>query len=113
MLRGGLNADLGFSREDRLENVRRVGEVARLFAEAGLVAVVAVISPHAVARMHAREIHEAASLPFVEVWLTTPLAECERRDPERLYARGRRGEAEGVTGLDAPYEPPTAPELDG
>lgn len=111
-LRRGLNEDLGFSRADRLENVRRVGEVARILVEAGMVAIVAVVSPHQEGRARARRIHEEADLGFVEVFLSTPLAECERRDPKRLYARARRGEVAHLTGVDDPYEAPTGAELE-
>jgi len=111
LLRDGINADLGFSRDDRLENVRRVSEVARLFVQAGFVVVAAVVSPHEEGRVRARRVHAAAGSPFLEVWLATSLAECERRDPKGLYARGRRGDISGVTGLDDPYEPPSSPDL--
>ncbi len=91
--------------------MRRVGEVAQLFAEAGVVAIVPLISPFRVGRDEARARHEAAGLPFVEVFVDTPLAECERRDPKGLYARARAGELIGLTGVDDPYEPPASPEL--
>jgi bifunctional enzyme CysN/CysC len=110
-LRHGLNADLGFSAADRTENIRRVGEVARLFADAGVVALVPVISPYAADRARARAIHEAVGLPFVEVFVDTPLAECEARDPKGLYAKARAGEIRGFTGIDDPYEAPTDPDL--
>jgi bifunctional enzyme CysN/CysC len=110
-LRHGLNADLGFSAEDRTENIRRVGEVARLFADAGVVALVPVISPYRADRARARQIHEALGLPFVEVFVDTPLALCEARDPKGLYARARAGEITGFTGIDDPYEAPEAPDL--
>ncbi len=110
-LRHGLNGDLGFSAEDRAENVRRVGEVARLFADAGVVAVVPVISPYAADRARVREIHDLAGLPFLEVFVDTPLEVCEARDPKGLYAKARAGELPGFTGIDDPYEAPTAPEL--
>jgi len=110
-LRFGLNADLGFDRPSREENVRRVGEVARLFADAGLVAVVPVISPYAASRAAAREAHTAAGLPFVLVHMATPLEVCEERDPKGLYARARAGEVKGMTGIDAPYEEPTDADL--
>ncbi|MCU0275177.1 MAG: adenylyl-sulfate kinase, partial [Acidimicrobiales bacterium] len=84
-LRHGLNGDLGFSAEDRHENVRRVGEVARLFADAGVVALVPLISPYRDDRDRARAAHEAADLAFVEVFVDTPIEECERRDPKGLY----------------------------
>jgi bifunctional enzyme CysN/CysC len=110
-LRHGLNADLGFSAADRTENIRRIGEVARLFADAGVVALVPVISPYAADRDRARAVHAAAGLPFVEVFVDTPLAECERRDPKGLYARARAGEIRGFTGIDDPYETPDRPDL--
>jgi bifunctional enzyme CysN/CysC len=110
-VRHGLNADLGFSDEDRAENVRRLGEVARLLADAGVVALVPAISPFRAGRDAARAAHRAAGLTFVEIHLATPLDECERRDPKGLYARARAGELRGLTGLDSPYEPPEDPEL--
>lgn len=110
-LRQGLNGDLGFSAADRDENVRRVAHVARLLADAGVVAIVPLISPYRAARELARRLHDAAGLPFVEVFVDTPLAECERRDPKGLYTRARAGELRGMTGIDDPYEPPLAPEL--
>ncbi len=110
-LRHGLNGDLGFSPSDRSENIRRVGEVARLFADAGLVALVPVISPYRADRRRARAAHEAAGIRFVEVFVDTPLEVCERRDPKGLYRRARSGELSGFTGIDAPYERPEAPEL--
>ncbi len=110
-LRQGLNGDLGFSADDRAENVRRVGEVARLFADAGVIALVPVISPYAADRDRVREIHTLADLAFVEVFVDTPLAVCEQRDPKGLYAKARAGEITGFTGIDDPYEAPVAPEL--
>ena len=110
-LRHGLNADLGFAAGDRTENVRRVGEVARLFAEAGLVAIVPVISPYRADRERVRVQHERDGLLFIEVWVDTPLVECARRDPKGLYASAAAGELSGLTGVDAPYEAPTEPEV--
>ncbi len=110
-LRHGLNGDLGFSADDRAENVRRVGEVARLFADAGVVALVPLISPYRAGRDHARALHAAAGLPFVEVFVDTPIEVCEQRDPKGLYAKARAGEIKGFTGIDDPYEPPERPEL--
>jgi bifunctional enzyme CysN/CysC len=110
-LRHGLNAGLGFSDADRAENVRRVGEVAKLFADAGLVAVVSLVSPFRAGRDAARAAHAEAGLPFLEVWIDTPIDECARRDPKGLYARARAGTLTGLTGVDAPYEPPESPEL--
>lgn len=110
-LRHGLNADLGFGASDRAENVRRVGEVSCLFAEAGLVAIVPVISPYAAGRDAARARHAAAGIAFIEVFVDTPLEECERRDPKGLYAKARAGELSCFTGINDPYEPPPRAEL--
>ena len=110
-LRHGLNGDLGFSADDRAENVRRVAEVARLFADAGVVALVPVISPYRAGREHARALHDAARLAFVEVFVDAPIDVCEARDPKGLYAKARAGELTGFTGVDDPYEPPTDPDV--
>ena len=110
-LRHGLNGDLGFSADDRAENVRRVGEVARLFADAGAIALVPLISPYRHGRDHARALHDAAGLDFVEVFVDTPMEICEQRDPKGLYKKARAGELTGFTGIDDPYEAPLDPEL--
>ena len=110
-IRHGLNADLGFSAADRTENVRRVGHVARLFADAGLVAVVPLISPYRADRGLVRAMHDEAGLSFVEVHVDTPIELCEARDPKGLYAKARAGEITGFTGIDDPYEAPERPEL--
>ncbi|MGY5307511.1 adenylyl-sulfate kinase [Nocardia gipuzkoensis] len=110
-LRHGLNSDLGFSPADREENVRRVGEVAKLFADAGVVAVVSLISPYRADRDRVRAAHEAAGIPFLEVFVDTPLAVCETRDPKGMYAKARAGEIRGFTGIDDPYEAPTEAEI--
>ena len=110
-LRHGLNANLGFAPEDRAENVRRTAHAAALLAEAGVVAVTSLVSPYAADRDAARQLHAERGLPFYEIHVATPLAECERRDPKGLYARARAGELTGMTGIDDPYEAPTAPEL--
>ena len=110
-LRHGLNGDLGFSADDRAENIRRVGEVARLFADAGLVAVVPVISPYRAGRDHARRIHDDAGVEFVEVYVDTPIEVCEARDAKGLYAKARAGELTGFTGIDDPYEAPEHADL--
>ena len=110
-LRMGLNGDLGFSPADRSENIRRVGEVARLFADAGVVALVPVISPYRRDRDIARDIHQRANLEFHEVFVNTPLGVCEARDPKGLYVKARAGEIKGFTGIDDPYEAPVTPEL--
>ncbi|MEZ5230891.1 MAG: adenylyl-sulfate kinase [Acidimicrobiales bacterium] len=109
-LRFGLNGDLGFSAADRDENVRRVAHVARLFADAGVVAIVPLISPYRAARQLARSLHEAADVVFAEVFVDTPLEICEQRDPKGLYAKARAGEIKGMTGIDDPYEAPLDPE---
>jgi bifunctional enzyme CysN/CysC len=110
-LRHGLNGDLGFSAEDRAENIRRTAHVARLLADAGTVAIVSLVSPYAADREAARTLHRDEGLDFVEVFVDTPLEECERRDPKGLYARARRGEISGLTGIDDPYEAPQGAEV--
>jgi bifunctional enzyme CysN/CysC len=110
-IRHGLNGDLGFSAEDRAENVRRVGHVACLMADAGLVALVPLVSPYRADRDAVRGLHEAAELPFLEVFMDTPIELCEQRDPKGLYAKARAGELTGFTGVDDPYEAPVDPEL--
>ncbi len=110
-IRHGLNDDLSFRPGDRAENIRRVGHVARLFADAGVVAVVSLVSPLAADRRVPRELHEAAELPFVEVFVDTDVEECARRDPKGLYEKARAGQLQGFTGVDAPYEAPESPEV--
>ncbi|CAN5783394.1 N/A [soil metagenome] len=110
-LRFGLNADLGFAPEDRAENVRRVTEVARLMADAGLVALLPIIAPYEKDRAAARERHVENGTGFLEVFVDTPLEVCEERDPKGLYARARAGEITDMTGVDAPYERPESPDL--
>ncbi len=110
-IRHGLSDDLGFAPGDRAENVRRVGQVARLFADAGVIALVSLVSPLRSDREIPRQLHEAAGLPFIEVHVDTDVDECARRDPKGLYARARAGEIKGFTGVDAPYEPPEHAEI--
>jgi bifunctional enzyme CysN/CysC len=110
-LRHGLNGNLGFSAEDRAENVRRTAHVARLFADAGAIAIASLVSPYVADRTAARQYHDELELDFIEVFVDTPLEECERRDPKGLYAKARRGEITGMTGIDDPYEAPETPEL--
>lgn len=110
-LRHGVCGDLGFSRADREENVWRVGQIARLFADAGAVALVSLVSPYAACRERVRALHEREGLTFIEVFVDTPTGECERRDPKGLYARAQSGELDGLTGVDDPYEPPLRPHL--
>jgi len=108
-LRHGLSRDLGFSDADRVENVRRVAEAAKLMADAGLIVIVSLISPYRADRRRARELIPAGE--FVEIFVDTPLEEAERRDPKGLYRKARRGELKNFTGVDAPYEAPQRPEL--
>jgi bifunctional enzyme CysN/CysC len=110
-IRYGLSDDLGFAPGDRAEHIRRVGHVARLIADSGTIAVVSLVSPMAADRDAVRELHDAAGLPFVEVFVDTSPEECARRDPKGLYARAKAGEIRGFTGVDAPYERPQSPEL--
>ena len=108
-VRHGLNRDLGFTEEDRVENIRRIAEVARLMADAGLIVIVSFISPFRSEREMARELAEEGE--FVEIFVDTPIAVCEARDPKGLYAKARRGDLVNFTGIDSPYEPPENPEL--
>ncbi|GJE69498.1 adenylyl-sulfate kinase [Methylorubrum podarium] len=108
-LRQGLNRDLGFTAADRVENIRRAAEAARLMADAGLVVIVSLISPFRAERAAARAI--AGDIPFLEVFIDTPLAVCEARDPKGLYDRARAGKIPNFTGISAPYEAPDAPDL--
>jgi bifunctional enzyme CysN/CysC len=108
-IRLGLNKDLGFSEADRNENIRRVSEVARLLVDAGLIVIVSFISPYRTHRDRARSLFEPGE--FLEIFVDTPLEECERRDPKGLYAKARRGELKNFTGIDSPYEPPDSPEV--
>ncbi len=108
-IRHGLNQDLGFSREDRIENIRRIGEVASLFADAGLIAITAFISPFRADRALVRALVQEGE--FIEVYVRASLEACERRDPKGLYAKARAGMIRDFTGIDSPYEPPERPEL--
>ncbi len=108
-IRHGLNKNLGFSAEDRCENIRRIGEVGKLFVDAGLIAVTAFISPYSADRDTAREV--VGSADFFEVHCNAPLDVCEQRDPKGLYKKARAGEIKGFTGIDDPYEAPENPEL--
>ena len=110
-VRHGLNKNLGFSAEDRAENIRRIGEVARLFADAGVVTLASFISPYIADRDAARKAHEESGLPFIEVFVDTPIEVCEQRDPKGLYKKARAGQIKGFTGIDDPYEAPADPEL--
>jgi len=110
-VRHGLSADLSLSESDRRENIRRLGEAALLLADAGLVVLVAAVSPFAVDRNKVRLRHETVGLQFHEVFVDAPIEVCESRDPKSIYARFRDGEISGLTGIDAPYEAPIDPEL--
>jgi bifunctional enzyme CysN/CysC len=111
LLRSGLSSDLDLSHAGRSEQSRRTAHVAALLAQAGLVAIVSLISPYAEDRRRAREIHESAGLTFREIWIDTPLQVCRERDPKGLYRRAGSGELHRLTGVDAPYQPPADPEL--
>jgi len=108
-VRFGLNRDLGFSPEDRTENIRRIGEVCRLFQDAGLIVLTAFVSPYVADRAAVRALHAEGS--FVEVFVDTPIEVCEARDVKGLYAKARAGEIPEFTGVSAPYEPPPSPEI--
>jgi len=110
-MRTGLNRNLGFSKEDREENVRRVAEVARLFADAGIIALCSFVSPFAADRKMAREIHENANLPFFEIFVDASLEVCEARDVKGLYKKARQGIIKSFTGIDQNYDVPTEPDL--
>jgi adenylylsulfate kinase len=110
-VRHGICADLGFDAHARDENIRRVGEISKLFADAGLVVLASFISPYRDGRAQVRAIHEAAKIPFVEVFVDCPLEVAEARDPKGMYARARAGEIHDFTGVDAPYEAPLSPDL--
>lgn len=110
-IRFGLNKNLGFSAADREENIRRIGEVSKLFADAGIITLASFISPYTKDREAARKVHQEGDLPFIEVFVDTPLEVCEQRDPKGLYKKARAGEIKGFTGIDDPYEAPTNAEL--
>jgi len=110
-LRTGLNSDLGFGERERAENVRRLGEVALLFADAGYLSIVSAISPFVADREMVRVRHKSVGVSFVEIYVATPLSVCEARDPKGLYARARTGELPLFTGVTHPYEVPESPEI--
>ena len=110
-VRMGINRNLGFSAEDRTENIRRIGEVAKLFVDSGVIALSSFISPYAADRDQVRSLHEAAGMDFIEVYVDCPLADAEARDPKGLYKKARAGEIRNFTGIDDPYEAPSAPEV--
>ena len=110
-IRHGLNKNLGFSAADREENIRRIGEVAKLFADSGIITMTSFISPYRKDRDNVRALHVAGKLPFIEIHVNTPIATCETRDPKGLYKKARAGELKNFTGIDDPYEAPVKPEL--
>lgn len=110
-IRMGLNKNLGFSAEDRAENIRRIGEVCKLFSDGGLVTLASFISPYTVDRDAVRALHKEAGIPFIECYVEVPLAIAEDRDPKGLYKKARAGEIKGFTGIDDPYEAPENAEL--
>lgn len=107
-IRSGLNSDLGFSKEDRSENIRRISEVAKLFSDSGTIVITAFISPFSSDRELARKI---VGVDFSEIWIKCDLDTCEKRDPKGLYKKARTGEIENFTGIDSPYEEPQTPDL--
>lgn len=110
-VRLGINRNLGFSAEDRTENIRRIGEIAKLFVDSGVIALSSFISPYAADRNQVRELHEAAGMDFIEVFVDCSLAAAESRDPKGLYKKARAGEIKNFTGIDDPYESPWKPEI--
>ena len=110
-VRHGLNKNLGFSPDDRAENIRRIGEVAKLFADGGIITIASFISPYTADRDSVRKLHDEGDLPFFEVYVDAPLDVAESRDPKGLYKKARAGEIKGFTGIDDPYEEPSQPEL--
>jgi adenylylsulfate kinase len=110
-IRHGLNKNLGFSAADREENIRRIGEVAKLFADGGIITMTSFISPYRKDRDTVRALHVEGKLPFIEVHVSTPIATCEQRDPKGLYKKARAGQLKNFTGIDDPYEEPLHPEL--
>lgn len=110
-IRFGLNKDLGFSEKDRNENIRRIGEVAKLFSDAAAITITAFISPYKADRAVARDLHAAGNIPFVEVFIDAPLETVEKRDPKGLYKKAREGIIKEFTGISAPYEAPETPEI--
>lgn len=110
-IRHGLNKNLGFSAEDREENIRRIGEVAKLFADTGVITMTSFISPYRKDRDGVRALHEQGKLPFIEIHVNTPIETCEQRDPKGLYKKARAGQLKNFTGIDDPYEAPNKPEL--
>lgn len=110
-VRLGINKNLGFSAEDRTENIRRIGEIAKLFVDTGVIVLSSFVSPYRADRDIVRKLHEDAGMDFIEVYVDVPLEEAEKRDPKGLYKKARAGEIKNFTGISDPYEAPTSPEL--
>lgn len=110
-VRLGINKNLGFSAEDRTENIRRIGEISKLFVDTGVIVLSSFVSPYRADRDLVRELHAQAGMDFIEVYVNVPLAEAEKRDPKGLYKKARAGEIKNFTGIDDPYEAPLSPEL--
>lgn len=110
-VRLGINKNLGFSAEDRAENIRRIGEICKLFVDTGVIALSSFISPYKLDRDQVRALHESADMEFIEVYVNVPLSVAEQRDPKGLYQKARAGEIKGFTGIDDPYEAPENPEI--
>ena len=110
-IRLGINKNLGFTAEDRTENIRRISEIAKLFVDTGVIALTSFISPYRADRETARALHQQAGMEFIEIYVDCPLAEAERRDPKGLYKKARAGDLKNFTGIDSPYEPPLQPQI--
>ena len=110
-IRLGINKNLGFSAEDRTENIRRIGEIAKLFVDSGVISLSSFISPYREDRDTVRQLHKESGFDFIEVYVDCPLAEAEKRDPKGLYKKARAGEIKNFTGIDDPYEAPENPEI--
>jgi adenylylsulfate kinase len=110
-IRLGINKNLGFSAEDRAENIRRIGEIAKLFGDTGVISLSSFVSPYREDRDNVRKLHEEGELPFIEVFVDCALSEAEKRDPKGLYKKARAGEIKNFTGIDDPYEAPLNPEI--
>ncbi|HCS26442.1 MAG TPA: adenylyl-sulfate kinase [Spongiibacteraceae bacterium] len=110
-VRLGINKNLGFSAEDRAENIRRIGEIAKLFVDTGVIVLSSFVSPYRDDRDNVRVLHDQSDMDFIEVYVDVPLAVAEERDPKGLYKKARAGEIKNFTGIDDPYEAPTSPEI--
>lgn len=110
-IRLGINSNLGFSAADRTENIRRIGEIAKLFVDTGVITLTSFISPYRADRDLVRALHDKSGMPFLEVYVDCPLEEAEKRDPKGLYKKARAGQIKNFTGIDDPYEAPLQPEL--